>query len=255
MSTDRDTILGDYAPGGRLRFALNHGNRVLIGRDPDGRPEGISVDLARALSAELGTEPTFVEFQRATDVASSATDDVWDVCFLAVDPLRAATIAFTHPYVRIEGCYLMRSDAAKVADDVARLGLRIGIVEGSAYGLHLARAAGAEGLVTFASFSEATAALDAGEVDGVAGIRQATESEAAARPGMRVLEPPFMEIRQAMGVPAGRILAHAHLSEFLAARAADGTVAAILERHGVSGSSAILPPPPHPDNPSRKSSR
>jgi polar amino acid transport system substrate-binding protein len=254
MSIDSDKVLGDYAPGGRLRFALNHGNRVLIGRDEAGRPEGISVDLARALAAELETQPAFVEFERATDVASSASDDVWDVCFLAVDPLRAATIAFTQPYVRIEGCYLVRADAAQAAGDVARLGLRIGIVEGSAYALHLARSPGAEGLVTFASFAGATAALDAGEVDGIAGIRQAMEVEAAHRPGSRVLEPPFMEIRQAMGVPAGRPSAHAHLSAFLATRATDGTVAAVLERHGVSGSSAILPPP-DPDNLPRKSSR
>jgi polar amino acid transport system substrate-binding protein len=237
-----DDVLNDYAPGGRLRFALNHGNRVLIGRDDAGQPEGISVDLARALAAELNAEPEFVEFERATDVASSASEDVWDVCFLAVDPSRAATIAFTHPYVRIEGCYLAQSESAQVTDDVARLGLRIGIVEGSAYALHLARSPGSEGLVPFASFAEVTAALDGREVDGIAGIRQAMEAEAATRPGTRVLEPPFMEIRQAMGVPAGRPLAHAHLSAFLAARAADGTVAAILERHGVSGSSAILPP-------------
>jgi polar amino acid transport system substrate-binding protein len=250
-----DKIRRDYAPGDRLRFALNHGNRVLIGRDEAGRPEGISVDLARALAAELETEPAFVEFERATDVASSAADDVWDVCFLAVDPLRAGAIAFTHPYVRIEGCYLMRPNAAQVTGDVARLGLRIGIVEGSAYALHLAREAGAEGLVSFKSFPEAAAALDSGEVDGIAGIRQAMEAEAATRPGSRVLAPPFMEIRQAMGVPAGRPLAHAHLSAFLAARAADGTVAAILERHGVSGDSAILPPPTDPNTIPRVLSR
>lgn len=242
MSVTNDDLLNDYAPGGRLRFALNHGNRVLISRNATGQPEGISVDLARALAAELTVEPTFVEFERAADVASSASKDMWDVCFLAVDPLRAASIAFTHPYVRIEGCYLARSEAAQVAGDVARLGLRIGIVEGSAYALHLARSDGAEGLVSFASFAEAAAALDAEEVDGIAGIRQAMEAEAVTRPGTRVLEPPFMEIRQAMGTPAGRPLAHDHLSAFLAARAADGTVAAILERHDVSGSSAILPP-------------
>jgi polar amino acid transport system substrate-binding protein len=234
-----DDLLNAYAPGGRLRFALNHGNRVLIGRDAAGRPEGITVDLAVALAAELGAEPVFVEFDRAVDVSSSASDDVWDVCFLAVDPLRAATIAFTRPYIRIEGCYLVRAADARVSGDVARLALRIGIVEGSAYALHLSRSPGVEALVTFASFAEAAAALDAGEVDGIAGIRQAMEAEAATCPGSRVLEPPFMEIRQAMGVPAGRTSAHAHLSSFLAVRAADGTIASILERHGVSGSSGM----------------
>jgi polar amino acid transport system substrate-binding protein len=241
MGVDRD-LLRDYAPHGRLRVALNHGNRVLVGRDAAGAAAGISVDLAQALGAEIGLDPVFVEFDRAVDVSSRAQADVWDVCFLAVDPARAATISFTHPYVRIEGCYFVGggSPAAEAAD-VARLKLRIGVVEGSAYALHLARAPGGDGLVRFGTLAEALSAFDAGEVDGLAGIRQAMAGEAARRSGARLLEPPFMEIRQAMGVPAGRPLAQAHLSAFLAARARDGTVAAILERHGVAGSCAIVP--------------
>jgi polar amino acid transport system substrate-binding protein len=241
MSVD-PAVLRDYAPTGRLRVALNHGNRVLVARDASGAASGISVDLAHALAAELGLEPVFVEFDRAVDVSARAGADIWDVCFLAVDPARAATVAFTHPYVRIEGSYLVGSGSPAIRmEDVARLGLRIGVVEGSAYALHLARAPGAEGLVPFSRLAEGLAAFDSGTVDGLAGIRQAMEAEAAQRAGTRLLDPPFMEIRQAMGVPSGRPRAHAHLSAFLAQRARDGSVAAILERHGVAGSCAIVP--------------
>ena len=34
----------------------------------------------------------------------------WDICFLAVDPVRAAGIAFTAPYVVIEGTYIVPKD-------------------------------------------------------------------------------------------------------------------------------------------------
>ena len=34
----------------------------------------------------------------------------WDICFLAVDPVRAAGIAFTAPYVVIEGVYIVPKD-------------------------------------------------------------------------------------------------------------------------------------------------
>lgn len=234
--------LTDYAPGGVLRVAINHGNVVLAGRDVLGGPSGISVDLARALGDELGVTPRFLEFERAVDVSSRAEQDVWDVCFLAVDPGRAGVIGFTHPYIGIEGSYLVcPGSAAQDVADVARLGLRIGAVEGSAYALHLSRVPGAEGLVTYPTFDTAKAALDSGEVGGLAGIRQAMEGAAATRPGARLLPTPFMQIRQAVGVPAKRTAAHAHLSAFLAALAMDGTVARILEAHGVDGSCAILP--------------
>ena len=57
-----------YAPKGRLRAALNHGNRVLVSRREDGTPQGITVDLASALAAALGVELDFVEYDRAVDV-------------------------------------------------------------------------------------------------------------------------------------------------------------------------------------------
>ena len=154
-------ILRELAPSGALRVALNHGNRVLVGRDEAGRAQGISVDLAHALGARLGVAPVFVEFDRAVDVAASAGSDVWDVCFLAVDPARAKAVSFTHPYIRIEGCYLVHAESpAREMGDISRLNLRIGAVEGSAYALHLARAPGAEGLLPFPTFAQAAAAFE-----------------------------------------------------------------------------------------------
>jgi len=240
--TVSDQVRREYAPTGKLRVALNHGNAVLVSRDAAGKPQGISVDLARTLAQELDLDPVFVEFERAADVSGSATDDLWDVCFLAVDPERARTIFFTHPYIRIEGCYLVsaRTDVADAGEAVER-GLKIGAVRGSAYTLHLQRKPGADRLAIYPDLDEALRALDGGEVDGLAGIRQAVEAMAASRPGARVLEPPFMEIRQAMGMPMGRPNAAGHLSGFIAACARNGTVGAILERHGVSAECAIVP--------------
>lgn len=234
--------LAQYAPAGPLRVALNHGNRVLVSRDETGRPVGISVDLAKRLAETLGLRLEFVEFERAVDVSSSAQADVWDVCFLAVDPKRAETIDFADPYVRIEGCYLASAaSGAADADALVASGARVGSVEGSAYSLTLVRKPGAEHLAMYRDIFAALAALDAGEVEAIAGIRQAMEGEAARRPGARVLQPPFMEILQAMAVPRGRPLAAAHLRSFLAGCARNGFVGDVLERHDVERSCAIVP--------------
>lgn len=241
MTSQTETIR-EFAPTGSLRVALNHGNRVLVSRDNDKRPFGISVDLARDLAAHLGLDLQFVEFERAVDVSSSAESGLWDVCFLAVDPERAKTIAFTAPYVRIEGCYLAGA-ACKAAhtEDLINSGAAVGSVKGSAYSLTLQRRPGARNLVMFNDISDALRALDRAEVQAIAGIRQAMEGEAAKRPSSRVLQPPFMEIRQAMAMPQGRPAASAALSDFLARALQSGRVGDILQVHGVDRGCAILP--------------
>ena len=66
----------------------------------------------------------------------------WDVCFLAIDPLRATEIAFTTPYVVIEGVYMVaRRFAASARNDEMWIaaGTRVGVIVGSAYDLFLSR--------------------------------------------------------------------------------------------------------------------
>lgn len=205
---------------------------------------GISVDLARVVAAHLCTQPIFVEYDRAGDVAASALEDAWDLCFLAVDPQRAETIDFTQPYIRIEGSYLIRTHGlASTPEEVVERGLRIGSVRGSAYSLHLARQPGAEHLILFPSMADAVAALDTGDVDGLAGIRKAMDEISGLRCDAQVLHQPFMEIRQAMGLPKGRTRAHAHLCKLLTKLAQDGVISSILESNGVGGNSAIISAP------------
>jgi polar amino acid transport system substrate-binding protein len=234
---DTAAIAREIAPKGRLRVALNHGNIVLVQRRAaDGEARGITVDLARELAGRLALDVEFVHFSRAGDVADKAGADVWDVCFLAVDPLRAEQIAFSAPYVVIEGCYLVpNGSAAAIAADVDRLALRIGVVQGSAYALHLARTAQGAQIVTFQQFTEAAEALAQGSVDGLAGVRQAMERYASSTPGHRLLEPPFMEIRQAMGVVAGRPHAAEFVRQFIDEMRATGLIAEAAGRHGIEG--------------------
>lgn len=230
----------DFCPAGRLRAALNFGNRVLIGRDGAGRPQGITADLAQELAARLGVDLGFVEMERAVDVADSATNGLWDLCFLAVDPKRAETITFSAPYVQIDGSYLAGAACpVATAEELVVSGLPVGSVVGSAYSLTLARQPGAEHVVYYEDIYAMLAALDGGEVAAVAGIAAVMEQEARKRTGSRVLSPPFMSIRQAMGLPRGRPNAEVFLSHFLHSCSTSGLIGDILERHGVARSCAL----------------
>ncbi|WP_320177774.1 transporter substrate-binding domain-containing protein [Roseovarius pacificus] len=237
MTRPDDATRRELAPHGVLRVALNHGNFLLVGRDADRAPFGISVDLARALAAEVDLPLEFVEYERAGDVSGAATEDAWDVCFLAIDPKRRETIAFTDPYVQIDGCYLAGPGCtAESADALVASGASVGSVAGSAYTLRLERLPGHEALRPLPSMATAIAQLKAGEVAAIAGIREAMEHEAAAIPSARVLLPPFMEIRQAMATPAGRPRAIAAVTGFVAEMIRSGQAGDILERHGVARS-------------------
>ena len=232
---DLQAVVRELAPVGPLRVALNYGNVVLVQRDPTGdSPLGVSVDLARALAARLDLELSFVHFDRASDVAGSARKGIWDLCFLAVDPARAPEIAFSAPYVTIEGDFLVPDIApAHNVADINRLAYRVGAVTGSAYALHLGRSS-KEGvqLVLFETAGGAAAALAAGKLDALAGVRQAMQQLAARLPAHRVIDEPFMAIHQSMGVPAGRPMAAGYVDQFVAEMKASGFVAKALANSG-----------------------
>lgn len=228
-----------FAPGGTLRAALNVGNPLLARRGDDGQPQGVSVDLATALAAEIGLPLAFEVFETAAQSVDAVTNGAADVGFFAVDPQRGAGIAFTTPYLLIEGAYLVREDSPlQRNDEVDRPGTRVCVGAGSAYDLHLSRTLQAATLVRAPSSPAVfeTFVREGHEV--AAGVKQQLEAELPRFPGHRLLPGRFMVIRQAMGLAKTRPAeAHAALAAFVEARKADGFVAAALARHGIRGAS------------------
>src|SRR5215468_3382938 len=125
-------LIKELAPTGRLRVAINFGNSVLAQPDPaGGPPRGVSGELARELAKRLGVDIDYVTFDAAGKVFEALKAGLWDVAFLAVDPARAAGIAFTAPYVVIEGVYLVPKDSPlKSVEEVDRDGVRIAVAKG-----------------------------------------------------------------------------------------------------------------------------
>ncbi|NLT25565.1 MAG: transporter substrate-binding domain-containing protein, partial [Microbacteriaceae bacterium] len=134
-----ESIRHELAPTGALRAVINLGNPVLAQGTADA-PSGITVDLARALGAELEVPVELVCVDAARKSVDAIATGAVDVGFVAVDPGRAEQLAFTEPYVLIEGMYAVPGDSAiGGVDDVDRPGVRIGAKLGSAYDLHLTR--------------------------------------------------------------------------------------------------------------------
>jgi polar amino acid transport system substrate-binding protein len=71
-----------------------------------------------------------------------------------------------------------------------------------------------------------------GEADALAGVRQAMEAFRAEHAGFRLVDPPFMSIRQAIGIKAGKPLAWDYLDAFVAELKANGFIGDALARSG-----------------------
>jgi polar amino acid transport system substrate-binding protein len=232
-------ILSDLTPTGTLRASINLGNQVLA-QGTETAPSGVTVDIARELGTRLGVPVELLCFQAAKESFEAMNQGRADICFLAVEPVREETVAFTAPYVVIEGVFVVSEGSSMTSPaDVDQPGVRIGVNEGSAYDLFLSRTLAHAELVRG---SDGVAEFTEQQLEAAAGIRQPMESFVAAHPGLRLVEPRFMEILQAVGTSRAREAAtvsflHALVEELKA----NGFIADSLRRSGQQDAS-VAPP-------------
>jgi polar amino acid transport system substrate-binding protein len=231
-------IASDLAPAGALRAAINLGNPVLA-QGTAAAPTGVTVDLAREIGARLDLPVEFACFDAARDSFAAVTTGRADICFLAIEPARAAEVAFTAPYVLIEGVYAVSEQSPLVAvADVDRPGVRIGVKRGSAYDLFLTRTLQH---ATVVRGTEGTTEFLTGNLEAAAGVREPMTEFVGSHPGFRLVEGRFMEIPQAVGTAASKRpetirFLHGLVEELKA----DGFVADALRRSGQTAPVAPL---------------
>ncbi|MGB3440681.1 MAG: transporter substrate-binding domain-containing protein [Actinophytocola sp.] len=222
--------LQDLAPTGVLRASINLGNPVLAQGSLDA-PSGVTVDIAHELGARLGVPVELVAFDAARKSFEAMTSGRADICFLAIEQKRAEQVAFTAPYVVIEGVYAVPvGSPVTTPDDVDRPGVRIGVNQGSAYDLYLTRTLRHATLVRR---EDGITAFRDRDFDVAAGVRQPMTEYVAAHPDLRLVEPRFMEIRQALGTTRDRAPETVrYLSEVIEELKASGFIAGALRRAG-----------------------
>jgi polar amino acid transport system substrate-binding protein len=231
-------IASDLAPHGALRAAINLGNPVLA-QGTSVAPRGVTIDIGREIAARLGVGVEFACFDAARDSLAALLTGRADVCFLGIEPARADEVAFTAPYVLIEGVYAVpdRSPLATAAD-VDSPGVRIGVKRGSAYDLFLTRTLQRAEVVRGA---EGTEVFLAGNLEAAAGVREPVTEFVCSHPGVRLIEGRFMEIRQAVGTTkAKRPETIRFLHKLVEDLKASGFIADSLRR---SGQTAPVAPP------------
>lgn len=235
--------IGELAPNGKLRAAINFGNPVLAQKDAaTGEPRGVSVDLARELARRLGVPLDMVLYTAAGRVTDGARANEWDIAFVAIDPARAVDMDYSAAYVIIEGAYLVPRDSP-IRDnaEVDRDGVRVVAGRGSAYDLYLTRELKHAQIVRSPTSGVVVDTMVAQRLDVAAGVRQQLDADAKRVPNVRVLDGRFMVINQAMATPKGHPAGARYLVEFVEEMKSSGFVAQSLRRSGVEGA-GVAPP-------------
>jgi len=236
-------VVKEIAPTGKLRAAINLGNAVLAQKGADG-PKGVSVDLSRELARRLGVPIELTTFEAAGKVFEGIKAGSVDLAFIAIEPVRAAEIEFSSPYVLIEGGYMVAKDSPlKVVEDVDRPGIKIAVGLNSAYDLFLTRTIkNAQVVRAHTGGGEAMIELFLKDkLDVVAGVKPVLVEYAKTNAAMRVMDGRFMVIQQSMGVPKGRTTAARYVRTFVEDVKASGFVADALKRSNQTDAT-VAPP-------------
>jgi polar amino acid transport system substrate-binding protein len=229
--------LSELAPTGALRAGINLSNFLLVsGRAPDGEPQGVAPDMARAVADRLGVPVRYVTYPRPGDLADAAESGAWDIGLIGAEPQRAEKIAFSPAYAEIEATYLVPPGSAIASHaEVDRAGVRIAVAARAAYDLWLERNIRHATLVRAPSLEASFALLISEKMDVLAGLRPKLLEDAARLPGARVLDGKFMAVQQAIGTQRRNEDGAAFLADFVAEAKASGLVASLIAKHGVKG--------------------
>ena len=231
-------VMKDLAPTGTLRATINLGNIVLAQGTPEA-PTGVTPELARALAKRLGVPCELKCFNAAGKAFDALKAGQADIVFLAIEPVRAAEVEFTAPYVIIEGVYAVpKNSKLNSPADVDKPGTRIGVNVNSAYDLFLTRSLKH---ATLMRSEDGAADFLKNNYEAAGGVKQALQRFIAAHPQVRLIEQRFMEIRQAMGTAKGKTAGATYLRGFIEEMKKSGFVADALRRSG-QGEATVAPP-------------
>jgi polar amino acid transport system substrate-binding protein len=225
------------APNGYLRAALVTSNPLLVSRNLDGKPAGVSVDLANALGSKLGTRVRFVPYDNIVRFNQSIAKNEWDVAFVPRDLTRIAQLAFSDPFMEVDESYVAGPGSALITpEEVDRRGIRVGVAQGSATDDFLSRTLEHAHIVHLTGgFVSATEALSVRRIDVYADYTHIAYLVQAEVAGATVLAEPFTVVRMSIAVPKSNATALSVVNGFIKDANKDGVIAGAITRADLRG--------------------
>lgn len=189
------TPAATLAPTGTLRATYIASNPVQAFVDPaSGETRGPAAALSAGLAKQAGVPMMITGAPNVQGVIDSVRNGTADIGFVAFDPARAEQVDFSQTYALAQNTFIVTatSPITSVAD-ADRPGVRIGVTARDAGDMFLTRTLKAATLNrSEAGISDALLkALQAGEIQAIAGNRMRLQTIANGMPGLRVVPDNF----------------------------------------------------------------
>jgi len=227
----------ELVPTGKLRFGVVTApdrTSFFVVRDADGKPQGVTVDLARELARRIGVPIEFLVAPNSGEVTDALSAGAIDAAFMPVDDERSKRVAFGPVYFVFENTYLVRAGSdIKTIADVDRPGMRVIGIVGTTTIRTSGRLLKKTTIAPVNSIDQALAMLASGGADAFALTRDSLQPLAARVPGSRILDGAFHQTGIAIAVPKNRPGALAYVTAFMEEAKASGIVRKAFDDAGL----------------------
>ena len=236
-----ETISKKLAPTGILRVGINMSNFLLInGKNSDGSPDGVSPDIGKKLARKLNVKCKLVQFKKPGLLADAVNEDMWDIGNIACEKERSKTIDFTNPYVNIDANFMFRKkDNLKTNDDINLPGIKIAVLERSAYDLWLTENFKNVELIRVNTIEESHQLFREDKVNVLAGLKPKLIEEIKTNNDFQMINSPFTYIKQSIGIKKGNPEILDFLNKFITNLIKEGYVENLLKKHNVQNKLSI----------------
>ena len=236
-----ETISKKLVPTGVLRVGINMSNFLLInGKDSDGLPDGVSPDIGKRLARELNVECKLIQFKKPGLLADAVHEDMWDIGNIACEKERSKTIDFTNPYVNIDANFMFRKkDNLKTNGDINLPGIKIAVLERSAYDLWLTENFKNVELIRVNTIEESHQLFREDKVNVLAGLKPKLIEEIKTNNDFQIINRPFTYIKQSIGIKKGNPEILDFLNKFITNLIKEGYVENLLKKHNVQNKLSI----------------
>ena len=238
-ASGQSAISAEIAPLGKLRFATNGGNQVLVSRTSDGKISGgLAVDIGKFIAEKLEVSFELVAYANANAYTQSFGKGEWDIGFGPPTPAAAQKADFIQDLVLADYMFVV-AHGREFADvsQVDRPGVKIAVGTNSVSDLFLSRTLKSAELVRVpGGVGPGLEALRSGKADVWAASTSNVYAVADDLPGAKVIPGVLTSERYMVALPKGRSsAAQGRLAEIANEAKRTGVVLKAVEQPGMRG--------------------
>ena len=236
-----DDIIKKIAPTGVLRIGVNMSNLLLVNsKDKLGVVDGVSPGIGKKLAKELNISFEIVQFANPGLLVDAVNNNEWDIGNIASEKERGKTIDFSDPYVNIDANFLFRAeDNFKNNNDIDQTGIKIAVLERSAYDLWLTENFKKAELIRVNSIEESHNLFNENKVNILAGLKSKLIDEMKKNNNYEMIQNPFTYIKQSIGIKKGNPELIDFINKFISNNIKNGYIKSLLQLNNVQDKLSI----------------